>query len=1141
MSKETTEKPAAREPAGARAARDAAGPRAAGPAAGVMRMQRALGNAMVQRMLVQRAAEAPAGEVPAEVEDGIHAARGGGGSLDPGTRGAMESALGADFSGVRVHTDARADSLSRALGARAFTTGRDVFFRQGEFSPATPGGQKLIAHELTHVVQQAATPVQRRLTLGAEGDAYEREAESLAERVAAGSAGAVGMGGGAGVQRAPAAAVPAAAPPAKAAEAAAGDAKAEDKKEPEKKEEPPLDAAALTKRIVDAVSPGLTGMDFKTRWPTLRQQVRNPKTAGTKPVGLQARFPDLYSAPVAEGLKKLALKDREAIAADAEAQLGASLLAGTKAAELRTEYSTTLTRNLRENIEGDFAGYVAMRPALLATFGSVAKANEYFATLEKAEFPSAETSVRGARGTLVHPSLKARLKKAADVLRARKVPGTEQSWMEVVEASLGEIGGFNLRENRNNPSQLSDHSFGWAFDLDTELNPNVKARLFPDTLMKALTGEDVYGGPAATALRAGGTVDELLPHARKLRGASDAFKGAFAGEAALKTALLAQVEAKGLKLDGTQAAALFALVAATGKRSARVKSIADFLSAAKLGPPRPAESATAGTATAAGAAPATPASTTAPATTAPATPAATTPAAPASPVAKAAAKGKAKAAEKPKEPTPPPPPPVWAEAAGLAELIVSGFEVLAGSSSGAGRVPASAIGSASTVAAHGFLSLPAELIAALTGSDGGGLEWLGAVKAGRSKDFMHFQLKPADQPALPREAGAAGAAPVAEEEEEAEAPAAVPAPAPAPAAASPTVQKSPDRGGAPPTLQRAEAAAAPAAAAPSPLDVDEEALRGVRAVTAEIGPERRASELGGAQGELKRRWEQRRNHLREVIQLYKGRPKAALAEADLARTQEQVEATADASIAPEFRRQVLEALRKVRRAESRVAEAETRWTAYDEVFASREVVDILAGTGLTPADLKAISATESGDLLKTGKNPKGTATGILQITDSTVEDLKGNVKQGKADRNDPARAIPLGARVLVRKAQALETALSPMPTGEQLRYFLFASYNAGQGTLQAAQAAARAMSRDPASWAELCRPGEGATDVERIENSPLGRAIIAKLVAKPKAGAKAEDVAKYEDALKEKFREISTYPGKVLRRLAAPPAAEAAP
>ncbi|HLL45220.1 MAG TPA: DUF4157 domain-containing protein, partial [Longimicrobiaceae bacterium] len=207
MSKQTTEKSAAREPAAGRAAQDPAGPQPAAPAAGLMRMQRAMGNAAVQRMLVQRAAGTVEGGVPPEVESGIHAARGGGGSLDAGTRGAMESALGADFSGVRVHTDARADSLSRALGARAFTTGRDVFFRQGEFSPATPGGRKLIAHELTHVEQQAATPVQRRLTLGAGDDAYEREADGVAAAVADGREAGVERGGDSGtVRRAPAAA-----------------------------------------------------------------------------------------------------------------------------------------------------------------------------------------------------------------------------------------------------------------------------------------------------------------------------------------------------------------------------------------------------------------------------------------------------------------------------------------------------------------------------------------------------------------------------------------------------------------------------------------------------------------------------------------------------------------------------------------------------------------------------------------------------------------------------------------------------------------------------------------------------------------------------------------------------------------------
>lgn len=69
-------------------------------------------------------------------------------------RSFMEPRFGADFSGVKVHTDAQADQLNRSVQARAFTTGQDVFFRQGEYNPASRGGQELIAHELTHVVQQ---------------------------------------------------------------------------------------------------------------------------------------------------------------------------------------------------------------------------------------------------------------------------------------------------------------------------------------------------------------------------------------------------------------------------------------------------------------------------------------------------------------------------------------------------------------------------------------------------------------------------------------------------------------------------------------------------------------------------------------------------------------------------------------------------------------------------------------------------------------------------------------------------------------------------------------------------------------------------------------------------------------------------
>jgi hypothetical protein len=53
-----------------------------------------------------------------------------------------------------VHTDARSDALNRALEARAFTTGQDIFFRSGEYDPGSAAGQALLAHELAHVVQQ---------------------------------------------------------------------------------------------------------------------------------------------------------------------------------------------------------------------------------------------------------------------------------------------------------------------------------------------------------------------------------------------------------------------------------------------------------------------------------------------------------------------------------------------------------------------------------------------------------------------------------------------------------------------------------------------------------------------------------------------------------------------------------------------------------------------------------------------------------------------------------------------------------------------------------------------------------------------------------------------------------------------------
>lgn len=75
--------------------------------------------------------------------------------LDPATRGLMESRFGHDFGNVRVHTDGQASESARQIDAAAYTSGSDIVFGAGRYAPETAPGQRLIAHELTHVVQQS--------------------------------------------------------------------------------------------------------------------------------------------------------------------------------------------------------------------------------------------------------------------------------------------------------------------------------------------------------------------------------------------------------------------------------------------------------------------------------------------------------------------------------------------------------------------------------------------------------------------------------------------------------------------------------------------------------------------------------------------------------------------------------------------------------------------------------------------------------------------------------------------------------------------------------------------------------------------------------------------------------------------------
>ena len=128
--------------------------------------------------LLQRQAESENTSeiVPSVIHEVLHSS---GKPLSESTRGFFEPSLGHDFSGVRIHTDTKAAEATKAVNARAFTVGRDVVFGEGEFRPGSEEGDRLLAHELVHVVQQVGgkLSIQRQ-------QAEEKEEEIDQQKVA---------------------------------------------------------------------------------------------------------------------------------------------------------------------------------------------------------------------------------------------------------------------------------------------------------------------------------------------------------------------------------------------------------------------------------------------------------------------------------------------------------------------------------------------------------------------------------------------------------------------------------------------------------------------------------------------------------------------------------------------------------------------------------------------------------------------------------------------------------------------------------------------------------------------------------------------------------------------------------------------
>jgi hypothetical protein len=120
------------------------------------------------------------GLVHPDVQAAIAASRGAGRPLERSVSQTLGAGMGTSVEDVRVHTGEGAAALARAVSARAFTVGSDIYFGNGEYRPGTSDGNALIAHEVAHTIQQRDAPMDGPLVVSQPGDALERDAEAAA-------------------------------------------------------------------------------------------------------------------------------------------------------------------------------------------------------------------------------------------------------------------------------------------------------------------------------------------------------------------------------------------------------------------------------------------------------------------------------------------------------------------------------------------------------------------------------------------------------------------------------------------------------------------------------------------------------------------------------------------------------------------------------------------------------------------------------------------------------------------------------------------------------------------------------------------------------------------------------------------------
>jgi hypothetical protein len=236
---------------------------------------------------------------------------------------------------------------------------------------------------------------------------------------------------------------------------------------------------------------------------------------------------------------------------------------------------------------------------------------------------------------------------------------------------------------------------------------------------------------------------------------------------------------------------------------------------------------------------------------------------------------------------------------------------------------------------------------------------------------------------------------------------------------------------------------------------------------------------------------------------------------DLAKSRDDVVKTRDEAANPALRDDILKAIAEVAATKKNLADEETAFRRFDDVFAGKDVAAALSGSGFTASDLKALVSQESGDLLKKHEaDASGNIQGIAQLGKSAAEAVGAD----PADRTDPAKAIVIAAKYLAHNAGLLKKSLSPLPTGEDFKKFVIASYNAGQLTIETAQKKAIAQSRAGATWSDIVDPAKGKGN----DTAPLYKAWA-------EMKASVQGLGKIDVA--QKYGETKGYVERIYRRL----------